>query len=245
MKPTAGLKMLEITANIMGEPGVIHPSIIWDNNAAALVDTGYPGQAQPIREAIEAAGVAFSKLSTIILTHQDIDHVGSLASLLAESPHPIEVLSHEEEKPYIQGEKQAVKVAKLEDNLENLPEKMRVIYQHLKNFYASNKVKIDRPLLDGQELPIAGGITVIHTPGHTPGHICLYHKASRTLIAGDALGVDNGVLIRTPDFANSDVGLSRQSLKKLGQYDIQAVICYHGGFYNTNVNLRIAELAKS
>jgi hypothetical protein len=34
-----------------------------------------------------------------------------------------------------------------------------------------------------------------------------------------------------------------QSLKKLTQYDIEAVICYHGGLYREDVNRRIAELA--
>ena len=33
------------------------------------------------------------------------------------------------------------------------------------------------------------------------------------------------------------------SLKKLAQYDVQRVICYHGGLFSDNANQRIAELA--
>jgi glyoxylase-like metal-dependent hydrolase (beta-lactamase superfamily II) len=36
---------------------------------------------------------------------------------------------------------------------------------------------------------------VINTPGHTPGHISLYHKPSKTLIAGDAMRVMDGQLL--------------------------------------------------
>jgi glyoxylase-like metal-dependent hydrolase (beta-lactamase superfamily II) len=40
-----------------------------------------------------------------------------------------------------------------------------------------------------------------------------------------------------------DMDVAVQSLKKLMHYDIEAVICYHGGLYRENVNRRIAELA--
>ena len=81
MKIANGIYMLEISANIMGTQSVINPTLIWDNEAVILIDTGYPGQLPQIREAIEKAGVSFDKLHMVILTHQDIDHVGSLSEL--------------------------------------------------------------------------------------------------------------------------------------------------------------------
>ena len=42
--------------------------------------------------------------------------------------------------------------------------------------------KITTSLTDGAILPIAGGLQVVHTPGHTPGHISLLHRPSEILI---------------------------------------------------------------
>ncbi|MDF2959561.1 MAG: hydrolase [Paenibacillus sp.] len=105
------------------------------------------------------------------------------------------------------------------------------------------KAGVDRCLADGEELPYCGGITVIHTPGHTPGHISLYHKPSKTLIAADALIVADGQLLGPHPQYSLDIDTAVKSLKKLLHYDIEAVICYHSGLYRGNVNGRIAELA--
>jgi len=88
----------------------------------------------------------------------------------------------------------------------------------------------------------SGGITVIYTPGHTPGHISLHLKQSKTLITGDALFVDGGLLVPAPRYINFDKDLAMKSLEKFTRYDIEAVICYHGGVYTSNANQRIAGL---
>jgi len=52
--------------------------------------------------------------------------------------------------------------------------------------------EITRKLKDGEIIDTAGGLKVIHTPGHTDGHISLLHLESETLITGDSiLGLDN------------------------------------------------------
>lgn len=243
MKIAEGIYMLEISATIMGSPSAIYPTLIWDKDTVILVDTGFPGQLVQIREAIEKAGVAFDKLKKVILTHQDIDHVGSLSSILKELSSSIEVLAHKEEVAFIQGEKLPVKVAKLQAQLNSLPGEMKEIYNNIKAFYEKNQIRVDKSLIDREELLYCGGITVIYTPGHTPGHICLYHQQSKTLIAGDILQVDGGKLVQAPQSTNFDGELSKESLKTLTNYDIDTVICYHGGFFKGNTNQCIAELA--
>jgi len=54
------------------------------------------------------------------------------------------------------------------------PPEMKSVFQSQKLDYLEFTVNVDKTLEDGEELPFCGGITVIHTPGHTPGHICLY-----------------------------------------------------------------------
>ena len=47
--------------------------------------------------------------------------------------------------------------------------------------------KPDAALEDGELIAGSGGLRVIHTPGHSPGHIALLHEPTRTVLVGDAL----------------------------------------------------------
>ena len=111
-------------------------------------------------------------------------------------------------------------------------------------FESLPRAKVTRTLEDGEELPYGGGTVVIHTPGHMPGHIRLYVKPAKVLVAGDALNVEDGRLIgpRPQYTANMDTAL--RSLRKLAHYDIETVICYHVGAYRGNANEHITELSK-
>lgn len=243
MKIANGIEALDLTVNMMGRQSTLHPTLIWDDNEVILVDTGIPGQLEKIRKAVTSAGASFDKLSKVILTHQDIDHIGSLPEILKDAGRKIEVLAHEEDKPYIEGDKPLIKMnpERMAKMLESLPEEQRQKIQAL--FGTPQSAKVDTTLTDGEVLSYCGGITVIFTPGHTPGHISLYHQKSKTLITGDALVAVNGALL-TPNSRNTpDMATALQSIKKFTKYDIDTVICYHGGVFKENANKRLAELA--
>lgn len=243
MKIESEIYMLEVPTKIMEKSMDINLTLISDKDSLILIDTGFPGQLHQIHEAFEKEGIPFNKLKMIILTHQDIDHIGSISDILKEMPGMVKVLAHEEEKDYINGKKKPVKLAKLEEHLEHLPDNVKAIYKKLKTGFENSKVNVDETLTDGQELPYCGGITVVYTPGHTPGHICLYIKQRKILIAGDILSVKDGLLVKADQDINFDNELNMESMKKLTKYDIETVICYHGGIYKGDVNKRIAELA--
>lgn len=242
MRIIDGVEMLEISANIMGKPSVINPTLLLDNETIILVDTGFQGQLSKIQEVVENIGISFNKINMVILTHHDIDHIGSLKNIKSQLSDNIKTLAHVEEIPYIQGDKCPIKLAKLEENLNLLSPEMKEIYETLKAAFQSCKIKIDKTLTDEQELPFCGGITVIHTPGHTIGHICLYLKKSKVLIAGDMLSIEDGALVLSPEHINYDNSMNMKSLEKLANLDIQSVICYNGGLYTNDVNKCIKEL---
>jgi glyoxylase-like metal-dependent hydrolase (beta-lactamase superfamily II) len=246
MKIADGVEMLEIPANLMTGPGIVNPVLIWDNAEVVLVDAGFPRQVQQFREAFTKAGVPFERLSKIIITHSDTDHIGGLAGILNDSPRKIEVLAHEKEKPYIETELPPIRLAQMEAQLDTLPEERRQqmseLCESLKANYKKLRANVDVTVEDVEELPFCGGIIVIYTPGHTLGHICLYLKQSKILITGDALNIEDGVLVHAPKFTRVDKEQYDISLKKLTMYDIETVICYHGGVYRDNPNRRIAEL---
>jgi glyoxylase-like metal-dependent hydrolase (beta-lactamase superfamily II) len=243
-----GIEMLEISATIMGRQETIYPTLIWDSENVILVDAGYPGQLPLFHVEMEKAGVPLDRLTQVIVTHQDIDHIGSLSMILKECSEKVEVLANEVEKPYIQGD---IRLIKITD--EAIVQAMKALPDHVSDeFRAGFKRTLENPpsarvdkTIDGEdELPFCGGVVVINTPGHTPGHISLYHKQSKTLIAGDAMMVADGeLLIADPQYCE-DASLALESLKRFIAYDIETVICYHGGLYKGNVNKRIAELVK-
>jgi glyoxylase-like metal-dependent hydrolase (beta-lactamase superfamily II) len=238
-----GVEVLELPMQSFMGRTVIHPTLIWDDDTVVLVDAGFPGQLQQIREAMGSAGVPFDRLDKVIITHQDIDHIGSLPDIVRESSHKVEVLSHEEERPYIEGHKPLIKMnqGRLSKMLASLPEEQRQRMEAL--FGNPPKAHVDAAVADGEVLPYCGGITVIFTPGHTPGHICLYLNQSKILITGDALVVVDGELHGPNPQATYDLDGALKSVKKITQYDIETVICYHGGVYRGNINERLAELA--
>jgi glyoxylase-like metal-dependent hydrolase (beta-lactamase superfamily II) len=244
MKIANGVAMLDIQTNLSGKPGVIHPTLIWDQETTILVDAGMPGRTPlgRIREAMAGEGVPFDRLNKVIITHQDIDHIGGLPDILEASQHPVEVLAHEGDQPYIEGEKRLIKITdKFLAQMETWPEELRKFAKPI--FENPPHANVDHVVVDSEELPYCGGIIVIHMPGHTPGHICLYLKQSRTLIAGDTLNVADGRLLGPNPQHTLKMDQALNSLKKLARYDIDTVICYHGGLYRGKVNQQIAELA--
>ena len=76
-----------------------------------MADAGFPGQMPQLRSAFEKESVSFNQLTTVILTHHDIGHIGGLAGILEELPGQITILAHSEETAYIQGEKSPLKLA--------------------------------------------------------------------------------------------------------------------------------------
>lgn len=247
MRVASGVEMLDLPTVLPDGPSVIHPTLIWDQDNVILVDAGVSG-APALREAFGKAGVPFERLNRVILTHQDLDHIGGLRSILDSVPGRVEVIAHDIEKPYIQGDQTPTKMAMLQHLLSIVPEQkrdeIRGMFEMMKTAYGRLHVIVDRTVVDGEELPYCGGITVVHTPGHTPGHIALYLKRSQTLVSGDALFCEGGTLVLPPAPYCSDAGQAKQSLRRLAAYDIETVICYHGGVFSDDANRRIAGLGE-
>ena len=87
-------------------------------------------------------------------------------------------------------------------------------------------------------LPYLGGIEIIETTGH----ISLYLREDKVLIAGDAICYEEGRLdICNPRFT-LDMEKTMESIKKLETYEINEIICYHSGIAKTNIKELFREL---
>jgi glyoxylase-like metal-dependent hydrolase (beta-lactamase superfamily II) len=124
-----------------------------------------------------------------------------------------------------------------------MPEKLR--HQARLMMSAPPTVKVVHVLQGGELLPFHGGVEVIPTPGHTPGHVCFFVKTLGLLVSGDALRVENGELAGPSTGATPDMPGAIASLKNLLAYPIRTVLCYHGGYFDRDPTARIRELAEA
>ncbi|HYO41561.1 MAG TPA: MBL fold metallo-hydrolase [Candidatus Limnocylindrales bacterium] len=82
-----------------------------------------------------------------------------------------------------------------------------------------------RPLADGD---VVGDLRVLHTPGHTPGHLSLLHEAASLLMIGDLIGSTDGVLDFGPPAFTADSARSRQSLRRMVDLQTDRILFSHG-----------------
>ncbi|MGI2293809.1 MBL fold metallo-hydrolase [Paenibacillus sp. GXUN7292] len=245
---TNELFVLSLSATVLGRTETVYPTLIVDEENVILVDTGYPGQYALLQAAVEETGTAFNCLNKLILTHQDLDHIGSLPDIHKQFGSQVEVMASVIEKPFIEGKQQLLKlnadaiqqaVASLPPQV---PEQMREAFR--KTLENPPRGAVNTIIAPDEHLAIGGGLVVIDSAGHTPGHISLYHNPSRTLIAGDALIVQEGMLLPPDPMLCIDPGLAKRSIENFLAYDIDSVVCYHGGVYTNQPNERLRELAE-
>ncbi len=234
MKIGHNIEALELTMNINGHQSTIHPVVMWDDDGATLVDTGMVGQYEDLKKALNKAGVKPESIKQIIITHQDIDHIGNLPKFLNEFPQT-QVWAHAEDAPYIEGNKEMIKMSS--SRLEQMPEEMQT---QLKAFMDSLiNVKVTKTLEDGEQLDLHGGVEVIFTPGHTPGHISLFVKNEQLLIVGDAMVAEDGQLQGPRPEVTPDLDRGFESIQKFKEHDVEYALCYHGGHLGPNANEQI------
>lgn len=239
------IHLLDIEFEYNGQQQTITPVLLQDEQHTILVDCGYPDFMPLLEAAVSRHGISLDTITAVVATHHDMDHIGSLAALKRAYPH-IEIIAHELEAPYIDGKAKSLRLEQAESLLHDMPEAAKPQAEQFIRFLQTIKtVSVDRVMRGEERLPGCSGFIVVDTPGHTPGHFSLYHPDSRTLIAADAVVIEDGKLnIANPQFA-LDLDEAVRSVQRLLQYDIEALICYHGGRYQGEVRPALEALVEA
>ena len=172
-----------------------------------VIDTGtglhHEKVSNSIKEILDPHGI-----DQIVLTHEHYDHCGGVRKIFNLTHGRAKVMAH-----FLAAEK---------------IEKGHSVFARMLGGEMP-KMPVDKKLRDGEELLIGDEIfRVIHTPGHTPGSICLYSESSKTLFSGDTVFA-NGSFGRT-DLPGGSSVLLKESIEFLSKLNVSNLYPGHDVF---------------
>jgi glyoxylase-like metal-dependent hydrolase (beta-lactamase superfamily II) len=212
---------MEIIPNVHQVPGVIaNAYLIVDPDGLTLIDAGLPGSAKKILAFIKNLGRQPSELKRIIITHSDFDHISGLAAVQQASGARI-CASEAEARSIATGH------ASRKMHADNFF--MKWVFAALQRFGKAKPAHVDEILADGQVLPLLGGLRVLKTAGHTPGHISLYAESAKILFCGDSIISDKeGALLASRKPVTWDRTKANSAVRKQAGLGAQIVCPGHG-----------------
>ncbi len=219
--------------------------LLGDGRAPVLVDAGYPAPRADalVREALRQAGV---RPEVLVVTHAHPDHFGMAAQLAEELGVGVWMEAREVEaaRAYQPQEGTWDALASQFAAGGMPPDQVEEVVRSGKQVWGScPPPRVSRFLTAEEELEL-GGLrwTVLVTPGHAPGHVCLVDPASGLLVAGDHLlpriTPNIGLWPAGPEDPLDDF---LRSLAALRAWRVRRVLPGHGDPYDT-FSERVREL---
>jgi len=247
--------IFRITVPLPGNPlGHLNSYLVKSDERNILIDTGLncPQGFRSLSKGIKDAGVGIGELTDILLTHFHVDHIGLVPSIAGRHPDA-KILIHEIEKDMsriitggIENYQETAKTF-LENNGASSSISSNVQRFH-PAFSAPEAYEIlfksSTPMKDRQELSV-GDYTfqVIWTPGHSPGHVCLYEPSLKILFSGDHL-----LPTITPHVAQFMENMNPlkdyfESLQKITEVEVESSLPAHEQAF-TGLKERVRQLKK-
>jgi glyoxylase-like metal-dependent hydrolase (beta-lactamase superfamily II) len=195
-----------------------------------IVDTGMPKSAWKIVDYVHRIGQQSSNVSKILLTHCHMDHVGGACELKELTNAKVAI--HQEDVDFVSGKRTLLRPKGITESL----------FKAASHFVKFTPVQPDIILKENDEV---NGLTVIHTPGHTPGSISLLDRERRLLFVGDTLRFSQGKLSGPPEGFTLNMEQAMQSIKKISELDFDVMLSGHGEPLRSNASDRVREFCAS
>jgi glyoxylase-like metal-dependent hydrolase (beta-lactamase superfamily II) len=213
--------------------GMVNAYLLETGDGLVLIDAGWPNKADAIFRAVHNTGHDPKNIRHLVLTHGHIDHAGSAAEVIQRTG--ARAYAHAADLDLIN--KGQAEHAGTSITLGVIPKLVYLFF--IKPGGTTYKpFAIDQTLEDGQSLPMAPDVEVIHSPGHCAGHVALLLRNEGVLIAGDicsnVMGLGYSVL-------NEDRVLARKSLLRVAQYPFERAVFGHGKPLDKRANAMIKE----
>ncbi|RZU76280.1 glyoxylase-like metal-dependent hydrolase (beta-lactamase superfamily II) [Micromonospora kangleipakensis] len=190
-------------------------AFVGDDGSVTLVDCGLKRAPARIVRGLAAIGKTPADVTGIVLTHAHPDHAGGAAELSRRTGAP--VAAHTADVPYAESGQVP-------------PHDPTITAGRFLARLAGGRfpaVEVACPLADGDVLAVGGGLRVLHTPGHSPGHVSLLHEPTRVLVTGDALFNVAGVRWPVKSFC-TDFRMTQRTAHVLGELDYDVAAFTHG-----------------
>jgi glyoxylase-like metal-dependent hydrolase (beta-lactamase superfamily II) len=199
--------------------GPVNTFLLDSPDGCALIDTGVPGSAAAILRALHALGKQPGDVRHIILTHAHPDHIGNLAPL--KKTTGAEVYIH----PLDAGiATNGAGFRPMSPAPGLFPSMMFQMF--VRPVETVEPATIEHHVQAGGLLPIAGGLTAIHVPGHSAGQLAFFWPShGGVLFAADTCMNLMG-LGWTMGYEDFEEG--KRSLEKLAQLDFRVACFGHG-----------------
>ena len=198
--------------------GTANGYLIDGDDGLTLIDAGFPKKEAVLFDALRQLGRSPRDLKHLILTHGHPDHIGSAAAIVRETGartylHAADIPLAESGGPF----------RPMKPALGLLRQILcRVIYDPNERL---EPVAIDQLIEDGETLPVAGGIDVVHAPGHCAGQVALLWRPGRMLFAADVFMNITGL---GDPLGFEDIATGRASQRRLSRLPFDAVGFGHG-----------------
>ncbi len=201
--------------------GFVNAFFLDDPAGGVLIDTGAPRSAVKILSALKGLGKQPSDIHHILLTHAHADHIGSAAALVKATG--ARTYMHALDAPITE---RGSGPRPLRPAPGLLTHAVITMVSSLMKRMTWEPCKVDRHIEDGESLPLAGGLTAIHVPGHCLGQLAFHWpRHGGVLFAADSCGN-----LRTLNYsiAYEDIEEGKRSLRKLAELDFQIAVFGHG-----------------
>ena len=188
-----------------------------DDESVTLVDCGVKRAPAKIVSALATIGRTPADVNRIVLTHAHSDHAGGAAQMVQRS-NVDGVMVHADDAEFISTGTGAPRDASV---------RLGAMFSRVPGGGFA-PVDVNEHLHDGAMIDVAGGIRVLHTPGHTPGHISLLHEPTGVMITGDAIWNMRSRLTWPIAAFCTSAALTRQTAHVLGEVDYSIAAFTHG-----------------